>query len=131
MTTGLAVPPGEEYVFANTSRLDSTGLTAVIAIDATTRQIVSIYPLDNPQGFNLMATTPDGVPSCAYRLGSSYASFTHTGHVSHTGGTSSAISLTTDCAWEASAADSWVHLSSTSGSHRNVRKDCDRLNRYW
>lgn len=108
--TAITIPPGEKYAFITAARFDATGLTAVAAIDLDSRTIVSTYPLDSPPGVDLITSTPDGAPSCTYRLGSAYASFREAAPAAVQ------IQLSTTCAWVATADASWVHSSTTSGA---------------
>ena len=112
--TGLTIPPGQKYLFITAARQDATGFTAVAALDLDTRQIVSTYPLDNPPGVDLITSTPDGAASCTYRVSSAYASLTQIGDAGSPG-RGAPIVLNTDCAWQASASATWVHLSTSSG----------------
>jgi DNA-binding beta-propeller fold protein YncE len=109
LATAITIPPGEKFAFITAARGGATGLTAVAAIDLDTRQIVSSFPLDDPPGVDLMTSTPDSAVSCTYRLNSADASF------SIRATTAVSILLSTDCAWQASTAATWVHLSATSG----------------
>jgi hypothetical protein len=93
-----------------------TTATTVNARDIETGALVMSRTFGPSQTFNQgvlfreSVATPFNTPSCTYRLDSSYASFNAAQTVDVP------IRLTTDCAWSASADQSWIHVDRASGT---------------
>jgi hypothetical protein len=100
----LTVPSPGNRVFASVVSRDTPADTGIAMIDLNSFSVLKTIPLSG-----WLINTPWGVPSCTYSVNRSYVPLART--------TSTAtVSLTTDCAWNASTSESWIHLSQTAGN---------------
>jgi DNA-binding beta-propeller fold protein YncE len=114
--TGLASPAAFRRAFVLTvpTEPSSTEPGTLFSIDLPTGTVVSERPLPPAR---YITSTPPAAASCNYRVDSAFASMNRDGEgLPGTPGPGVAIALATDCAWTASAAASWVHLSVASGT---------------
>ncbi|MEO6349431.1 MAG: BACON domain-containing carbohydrate-binding protein [Candidatus Limnocylindrales bacterium] len=98
--------PGNRIFVLNPST-GATTANLLAAIDINSYAVVRTIPLSESPSF--ITSTPWGVASCTYAVNRTYVPLARTTPTA-------TVSLTTDCGWTASASESWIHLSQTTGS---------------
>jgi DNA-binding beta-propeller fold protein YncE len=86
------------------NRVFAMASTALLVIDINPASLVKTIPFSG-----LLTSTPWGVQSCRYAVDSTYLPLARTTPAA-------TVSLTTDCGWNASTSEPWIHLSQTTGS---------------
>lgn len=117
--SAVTIEPSEHRAFGIGQPARISNQFPLKAIDLDTNTVVGfvLMPPARRDERVLMVSTPQGAPSCTYRLDHRSVSFTRSGDASIPAGTGGAIvHLTTDCAWQAMpGSTSHVHLSPSSG----------------